>query len=285
MLTYPYGVGSTITRVIEAGQGEPLVLLHGVGAREDRWMRNIPMLTNAGFHVFALDFPGHGFAAKGKDQPASVPAYADFVEAFITKKNLGSTVLIGTSLGGHVAATVSVRRPDMVRALVLVGTVGIVPVGQERRERTGIRLRQTSLEAIEAKLRGLIHDDARFVTDEWIREEHSINTSPGAADSLEQIGEYFRLHVDADAVGAELTALVHQIPVLLVWGMHDIAFPPEMALACRALLGSQIPLVFLENTGHAPYFERPDTFNQIVTDFLAVRNAGNTRATTPVQTV
>ncbi|MFA5773863.1 MAG: alpha/beta hydrolase [Ilumatobacteraceae bacterium] len=278
-------MGSTITRVIEAGQGEPLVLLHGVGARADRWMRNIPGLTNAGFHVFALDFPGHGFATKGQNQPASVPAYADFVEAFIAKKNFGPTVLIGTSLGGHVAATVSVRRPDLVRALVLVGTVGIVPVGQDRRERTGTRLRQTSLEAIETKLRGLIHDDTRFVTDEWIREEHSINTSPGAADSLEQIGEYFRLHLDSDLVGAELAALVHQLPVLLVWGTHDVAFPPEMALACQALLGGQIPLVFLENTGHAPYLERPDTFNKVITDFLAARNVDTTATSTPMRTV
>lgn len=283
MLMYPYGVGNTMTRVIEAGQGEPLVLLHGVGSRADRWVRNIPGLANAGFHVFALDFPGHGFASKGKDQVASVPAYADFIEAFITQKNLGSTVLVGTSLGGHVAATVSVRRPDLVRALVLVGTVGIVPVGQERRERTGIRLRQTSMEAVETKLRGLIHDDLRFVTDEWIREEHAINTSPGAADSLEQIGEYFRLHLDADSVGTELAALVHQLPMLLVWGAHDVAFPPEMAHACRTLLGDQVPLVFLANTAHAPYFERPDVFNQTVTNFLASRDAKNT--TNTVQTV
>lgn len=283
MLMYPYGVGNTLTRVIEAGQGEPLVLLHGVGSRADRWMRNIPGLANAGFHVFALDFPGHGFAAKGKDQVASVPAYAEFIEAFITQKNLGSTVLLGTSLGGHVAATVSVRRPDLVRALILVGTVGIVPVGPERRERTGMRLRQTSLEAIETKLRGLIHDDSRFVTDEWIREEHAINTSPGAADSLEQIGEYFRRHIDADSVGTELAALVHQLPVLLVWGALDVAFPPEIALACQALLGGQVPIVFLENTAHAPYLERPDSFNQIVTDFLATHDASSKMTT--VQTV
>lgn len=285
MLMYPYGVGNILTRVIEAGQGEPLVLLHGVGSRADRWMRNIPGLTNAGFHVFALDFPGHGFAAKGKYQPASVPAYADFVEAFISQKKLGPTVLVGTSLGGHVAAMVSVRRPNLVRALVLVGTVGIVPVGQERRERTGTRLRQTSLAAVEAKLRGLIHDDSRFVTDEWIREEHAINTSPGAADSLERIGEYFRLHLDADSVGTELAALVHQLPVLLVWGAQDVAFPPEMALACHALLGGQIPLVFLEGTAHAPYLERPDTFNKVITDFLAARNVDTTATSTPVRTV
>ena len=73
MISYPFGVGRTLTRVIEAGTGAAnVVLVHGLGARADRWVGVLAVLAKAGYHGYALDLPGHGFADKGADFPLSL---------------------------------------------------------------------------------------------------------------------------------------------------------------------------------------------------------------------
>ena len=65
MITYPLALGDQYTRVVEHGTGpETIVLIHGLGARADRWRRNIGPLADAGYRCVALDLPGHGFASK-----------------------------------------------------------------------------------------------------------------------------------------------------------------------------------------------------------------------------
>ncbi|MYI14983.1 MAG: alpha/beta fold hydrolase [Acidimicrobiaceae bacterium] len=66
MIQYPVEAGGVLTRVLAAGDGDDhLVLVHGVGARADRWRRNVDPLAEAGWHVHALDLPGLGLSDKG----------------------------------------------------------------------------------------------------------------------------------------------------------------------------------------------------------------------------
>lgn len=270
MIQYPLGVDGVLTRVLEAGAGDrTMLLVHGVGARADRWRRNLEGLASAGYHPYAIDLPGHGLAQKGPDIPGTVPEYARFARRVLDDLGADEVYLVGTSLGGHICATAACDMAERVAGLVLVGTVGITPIGAERRQRTQSIVGETSWEAVGGKLRVVLHDEA-LATEELHREEFRINNSPGAAESFERIAAYFGNDLDDDAVGDRLAALADAFPVLIVWGREDVGFPLELGEAARAKLpGSR--LAVMDDAAHAPYFERPEAFNRIVTDFLAGR--------------
>lgn len=279
MIQYPLGVDGVLTRVLEAGAGaKTMLLVHGVGARADRWRHNLEGLAAAGYHPYAIDLPGHGLAQKGPDIPGTVPEYARFARRMLDDIGADEVYLVGTSLGGHICATAACDMADRVAGLVLVGTVGITPIGAERRQRTQSIVGETSWEAVGGKLRVVLHDEA-LATEELHSEEFRINNSPGAAESFERVAAYFGNDLDDDAVGDRLAAAAGAFPVLIVWGREDVGFPLELGEAAHAKLpGSR--LAVMDGAAHAPYYERPEAFNQIVTDFLAGRLGG-----TPIEGV
>jgi len=270
VIQYPLGAAGTLTRVLEAGQGDrTMLLVHGVGARADRWCLNLDAFAEAGYHAYAIDLPGHGLAEKGSRFDHSVPNYAAFARAVLDQVGAGEVYLVGTSLGGHVLATVACEIPERVAGLVMVGTLGMAPIGQEARERTAGLIGDTTPEMVDRKLHSVIHDDG-LVTAELHREEVRINNSPGAAEGFERVADYFANRIDDDVVGDRLAALGGRFPVLLVWGREDLGFPLAMGEAAHQMLdGSR--LAIMDEAAHAPYFERPDAFNAIVTQFLAGR--------------
>ena len=273
MIQYPLGVGGTVTRVLESGSGErTLLLVHGVGARADRWCHNLDGLAEHGYHVYAIDLPGHGLAKKDAEFPHSVPSYAALVRGFLDEIGAGSEVyLVGTSLGGHVCATVACSIPERIAGLVLVGTLGITPVGSAARERTAGLIREASWETVDRKLRTVLHDE-ELVTDELHSEEFRINNSPGAVEAFDRIASYFAEQIDTDVVGEKLAGLVSGIPTLVVWGREDVGFPLELGEAAHATLsGSHFAI--MDRAAHAPYYERPETFNKLVTEFFGGRLA------------
>jgi pimeloyl-ACP methyl ester carboxylesterase len=267
-IEYPFGAGISLTRVIEAGEGDDAVIfIHGLGARADRWRRNLPAFADAGYRCYAIDLPGHGFAVKGASVPHDVPGLADFLIAFLDAMGIAHATLVGTSLGGHVAATVACRDPSRVRALVLVGTLGLVPIGAEAGEAIRDSVRNTSRDAIAGKLAFVLADPA-LATPALIEEEYRINNSPGAAESFAMLGDYIADGVDDDLVSDALSGLVATLPIMLVWGSADKAVPLAVGEKSRALLGD-VPLLSVEGVGHAPYYERADAFNGPVLEFLA----------------
>ncbi|MGH8164033.1 MAG: alpha/beta fold hydrolase [Rhodanobacteraceae bacterium] len=269
MFEYPWQVNGAVTRVIEAGgDGLPVVLLHGVGARADRWRSNVERFAEAGLHVYALDFPGHGFASKGDEfDDYSIDGYATFVARFLDSIEADRAVLIGTSLGGHVAARVTCRGPERVAALVMVGTLGVVPMGEEARAGLADSLADTTEQGIRAKLERVIYDSSS-VTDDWVLAESRINSSPGAKASFEALGAYFRNRIDQDLVIDGLRRLAHPPDMLLIWGREDQIVPLVIGEQSRELLGERVALRTIASTGHAPYLEAPSQFNEIVMSFL-----------------
>jgi pimeloyl-ACP methyl ester carboxylesterase len=270
VIAYPLGVGGTRTRVLEAGVGvRALVLVHGLGARADRWRANLDALGDAGYHGYALDLPGHGFADKGDGFPYGTPGFADLVRGAMDALGVGEAALIGTSLGGHVAAWLACQAPERVRALVLVGAVGLSPLGAPERAAIARNVRETSRTGIEGKLRYVLCDHT-LITPAWIEEEHRINTSPGAAEAFDRLGRYF-LEPDGivrHGVVERLAPLARRIPTLLVWGKEDASVPLSVGEQSAAMLGG-VPLVAIDGAGHLPYLERAGEFNRAVLDFLA----------------
>lgn len=268
MIQFPMAVDGVLTRVLAAGSGpDHLVLVHGVGARADRWSRNVDALAAAGWQVHAFDLPGHGLAQKGPGPDYSVHGYARFLDGFLDAIGAEEAVIVGTSLGGHVAATLACERPERVRALVLVGSIGLVPWGAERRADSRARLRDVSRQGIARKLGVVVHDPG-LVTGEWLEEEYLVNNSPGAEASFAAISDYVADRIDDDLIGPRLAAMAaDRPPTLLIWGEQERAVPLETGRKAHAMLdGSELAVI--SDASHAPYFERPDEFNRVLLDFL-----------------
>lgn len=267
MICYPFGVDGTTIRVIEQGSGGNVsLLLHGVGARADRWRHNIGALADAGLHVYAIDLPGHGFSDKGS-LDYSVDGYASLILRFLNVVGADRCVLIGTSLGGHIQAAVTCRDPARVAALIMVGTLGITPLGEPGRQAVANSLLDASPDGIRAKLNRIVHDPG-LVTEEWIREESLINGSPGASTAFSALAGYFTHHLDEDVVGERLAGLAERPPMMLVWGSEDVIVSPVLGQASQQILGRDVPLVLIPNAGHMPYLEKPELFNNAVLAFL-----------------
>jgi pimeloyl-ACP methyl ester carboxylesterase len=283
VISYPYGVDGTTIRVIEQGSGDNVaLLLHGVGARADRWRHNISSLADAGLHVYAIDLPGHGFSDKGSFD-YSVNGYASLVLHFLDSIGADRCVLIGTSLGGHIQAAVTCRDPARVAALILVGALGITPLGASGRQAVANSILDASPDGIHAKLNRVIHDPG-LVTDEWVYEESRINGSPGASTAFGALADYFQSRVDEDVVGERLAGLAGLPPVLLVWGSEDVIVPPALGQASQQILGGDVPLVLIPNAGHAPYLENPEPFNNAVLAFLDEKRLTANPSGKPVST-
>jgi pimeloyl-ACP methyl ester carboxylesterase len=271
-MQYPVGVGGSLTRVLEAGlDGDPIVFCHGLAARADRWRHNLEPVAAAGHHAYAYDHPGHGLATKDPSGDYTVPGFADFLEGFLEASGLGPSniALVGTSFGGATAATFAIRHPERVRALVLVGAVGLAPMPAETRANIQARVGDATMDGVRRKLTTLLIDPA-LATEEFVREEHMVNSSPGAKEAFERLGEYMGERVEGDIVVDRLAGIGSRVPVLLLWGELDRTFPVSMAEGAR----DKIPgasLVVIKGAGHAPYYERPEAFNGVLLDFLAGR--------------
>lgn len=265
MISYPLALGPVMTRVLEAGQGDRvIVFVHGTGGRADRWSRNLDAFAKAGFHAYAFDLPGHGFASKGEGVECSVPAYRKVLGAFMDAVCPGKAVIVGTSLGGHVVASYACENPSRVEAVVLVGSMGLVPIGDEARARIQAGANNQSREGIVGKLKRVIFDPA-LVTEDMIEEEWRINNSAGALESFAALGRYIVSDLDAEVVGEDLARA--GFPVLLVWGNEDKTVAPAVGRQVKDLV-PRSDFVELADAAHTAYFERADDFNSVLTGWL-----------------
>ncbi|MDQ1486347.1 MAG: hypothetical protein QOJ62_2040 [Actinomycetota bacterium] len=267
MIQYPLGVDGVTTRVLDSGgDGELIVMLHGVGSRSDRFRANVDGLGATGYRAVAVDLPGHGLADKGV-RPYSVPYYADFLLGLISALGAERAHVIGTSMGGHIGAYAAVKAPECVPSLVMLGTLGVVPLGLDARSAIAKSIVNRSQDGIAAKLRFVFHR-RDLITSSWVEEEFRINNSPGSTEAFEALSTYFAERVDDDVVGEELALVSDRVKMLLVWGTEDTMVIPDVGHAAQKVLGD-VPLVLMTDTGHGPYLERADDFNTLVLSFLS----------------
>ena len=262
VISYPVTGAGVTTRVVESGSGDHvLVCLHGAGSRADRFVPVMPGLVAEGFRVLAIDFPGHGLAEKREDIDYTGQGFADVIAGVLDSLGLTKVTFLGTSLGGHVAAAIAVQRPDLVAGLVLIGSVGVGDFPQEFHTPPEV-LSDGSVEGVRRKLTFLV-SDPEMVTEAWVREESMINSSTGAKQALLKVSEWLDKDCNAFRQDAALAKLMPELPVLLVWGADDKWTPPSMGEeASRNLPGSVLEL--MPGCGHAPYFENPDLFVELI---------------------
>ena len=185
------------TRVIEAGDGPPLILIHGVGGHAEAYSRNLLRL-GADFRAMAIDLLWHGYSDRPPFNDA-MPMYAEQVIDLLDSEGIEKAHIEGESLGGWVGLWMALEHPDRVDRLVLNTTAGVRFAEGHVHEKPGEGrdlLRTRSLEAINdptpetirKRLEWLMATPDR-VTDELVDVRLKIYTDPEAQPALRTVFE------------------------------------------------------------------------------------------------
>jgi pimeloyl-ACP methyl ester carboxylesterase len=255
-------VGGSTIAFERAGDGPPLILLHGGFSDHRAWRRQLEGLADA-FTVVAWDTPGCG---QSSDPPPSfrLPDYADQLARFIGALELGRPHVLGLSFGGGLALELYRRHPELPRTLVLAsayaGWAGSLPP-----------------EEVEARLERALRDADR-PPEEWVSTYLPTFFTEDVAQQV--VEETTAMMLDTRSSGmvpmvrgfaeADLRDVLPtiEVPTLLLYGDRDVRSP----LAVAEALHRQIPtaeLVVLPGVGHSSNLEAPLAFNSAVRAFLA----------------
>jgi pimeloyl-ACP methyl ester carboxylesterase len=261
------------TRYLSAGEGDAIVLLHGVGMSGDCFHRNIEALAEHAF-VVAPDMLGHGFTAYPGFGGFPPPlAMAKHVVALIESLGIEKCCIVGSSLGGLVAALAFFERPTLVKKLVLAASSSCIntPAQQEAVLKASAAnalnaMKDPSLAALRRRLRNIVFADSG-VSEEMLLVQLTSYAYPDRAvayaDTINQIIE--TIFVPAGQVSHRLGEL--SVPVLMVAGRNDIRTPVERQIEGVTRFRSA-HLKIYEQCGHFPFLEHPPRFHDDLSAFL-----------------
>jgi pimeloyl-ACP methyl ester carboxylesterase len=267
------------TRFIVAGQGMPLVLVHGGGpgaSGEYGWRQNIPALAQH-FQVFALDRVGFGLTDTPVDElgdPVLAQHLADFIDALCLKE----LYMMGNSMGAYGVAKYAVDHPDRVKKMVLVASGSIAAaMGLEHKPSEGMRAMrrfdsEPTRENMRAVLEGLVFNKAG-ITDELIEGRFNLATQPGAMAS-QKLQQKYRERLKTDPNLRQQYSLLHRfpeltIPAIMIWGKEDRFAPiEELGYPLRDMLPNLRAFHVFERSGHQVQNDEVEKFNRVVLDFL-----------------
>ena len=237
-------------RWIEAGAGIPVLCLHGLFGTSEHWETTVEALAPR-CRAMALTLP----IFETPPDDLSVMGLRLHVEAFMDAERVPPAIVVGNSLGGHVALDLALHAPARVRGLVLSGSSGLF----ERSFTRGVPHRP-SAEFVREKMTEVFHDPAMVTPDRVEEIRDRVSRRPDVLRVL-QVSRSARRYNLEDRLG------LIRCPTLLVWGTEDRITPREVAI--RFLDGiPSATLRLVPDCGHAPMLEHPEAFARALEEFL-----------------
>jgi 3-oxoadipate enol-lactonase len=249
------------------GAGPAIVFAHGLGGNHLSWWQQVPHF--AGRHT-CVTFAHRGFAPSSEISGGPDPAdYAADLAALIDQLALERVFLVAQSMGGWACLDYALTRPQRVRALVLASTAGAIA-------------RRATLVRDPAALDAWIARAAAARTD---MQREGVHPAAGTRMAREQPARHFLYRsidamagakLDKEGLRARMIALQTRapddlaglaVPTLFITGDEDVVFPPMLAPALAALMPNA-RVEHVAAAGHSVYFERAETFNQLVDEFF-----------------
>jgi 2-hydroxy-6-oxonona-2,4-dienedioate hydrolase len=264
------------TRIIEAGTGPHLLLLHGTGGHAENYVRNIGRLSEH-FHVVAPDFIWHGRSQTDGFDPEIVPSLVDQVIDIIDTLGIDTAAVEGQSMGGWIAMQLALRHRARVNALILTTTQGYSPdagaiAGYAEPDLSPNlpsdldMLREPTFDKVHKRMARIVADPAHLPDEAVeVRLAHYRNPALSAVQQ-EFVAEYLagsicRQHTVTDAMAGQIAQ-----PTLVYWGDKNRT-PPSLGLR----LSQQVQrgeFHCAANTGHWAQFDSAVEHDRVVTEFL-----------------
>jgi pimeloyl-ACP methyl ester carboxylesterase len=255
------------TNYLEAGQGDPVVLIHGSGpgvTSYANWRLVIPALAE-NFRVIAPDMVGFGFSERPANIEYGVQTWADQVVGLMDTLELATAHLVGNSFGGAIALRIATQHPDRVGKLVLMGSMGVpfpITDGLER-----VWGYEPSFENMR-KVLDVFAYSRDLVNDELAEVRYRGSIQPGFQESFAAMFPAPRQRwVEAMCTPEEdIRRLPHR--TLIVHGREDQVIPVQTSLRLEELIDNADLSVF-SHCGHWSMIERTRDFNRSVGEFFS----------------
>jgi len=264
--------------VAEAGDGLPVVMLHGGGpgaSGVSNYSRNIDSLAEH-FRVIVPDLPGYGRSAKGVDQSDPFGYLADMIRGLLDELGVGTACLVGNSYGGAAALRLALDTPQRVGKLVLMGPGGIgttrgVPTAGLKSLLAYYGGDGPSRDKLETFIRNYLVYEGACVPDSLIDTRYAASVDPEVVadpplrrpSGPTALRTLWRMDLTRDKRLKHL-----QTPTLVLWGRDDKVNRPSGGPTLANLMPNA-ELVMTSRTGHWMQWERAELFNRMAVDFLS----------------
>ncbi len=262
-------VDGLVTSYLEAGEGDPVVLLHGGefgGSSELGWERNVAALA-AHYRVLAPDQLGFGQSAKVIDFVDGRGMRIRHVGRFCEVLGIDAAHFVGNSMGAINLLTDATSDAPLlpIRSLVVICGGGEI---QQNRHFEALQQYDATLPAMQRIVEALFHDPGYPADDDYVRRRYESSTAPGAWEAV--AAARFRrpgAALSATASSARRYERIH-VPTLVVEGGDDKLLPPGWADQIAEQIDGARSMV-VGDAGHCPQIEQSAAVNHLLLDFLA----------------
>ncbi|SFJ85254.1 Pimeloyl-ACP methyl ester carboxylesterase [Myroides guanonis] len=242
-------------RYYEIGEGTPIVILHGLMGGLSNFDGVADYFNNKGYKIIIPELPLYTNSLL----KTNVKAFARFVKDFIVFKGFDKVILLGNSLGGHIALYHAKMYPELLKGMVLTGSSGLYEsaMGDSYPKRG-------DYEYIKKKAEDVFYDPS-IATKELVDEVFAtVNDRIKVIKTITIAKSAIRHNMAKDLPKI-------QTPTCLIWGKNDQVTPPEVAVEFDELLPDS-ELFWIDKCGHAAMMERPNEFNELLEAWLTKRN-------------
>jgi abhydrolase domain-containing protein 6 len=238
---------------LEAGEGPPVVLVHGFSGSKENWLPLMPHLV-ARHRVIAVDLPGWGASQRREDGDYSIPVQAGRLVDFMGALGLDEPVLVGHSMGGHIAGIVGARHGDAISRLILVDAAGVRFRANEFAHRvlSGLTPFNVDDRAGWQRLMGDLFEQPPWLPPRVVDALVARNVANHAFH--EKVIDVLRRGPDVFLLERELPLL--RDPPTVIWCANDRILDVSSVDAFRYVPGSRIEI--LQGCGHMPMMEVPE---------------------------
>ncbi|MGI0008704.1 MAG: alpha/beta fold hydrolase [Nitrosopumilaceae archaeon] len=253
-------VGANKIRYLEEGGSDANVLLiHGLGASAERWARVIPYLSKK-YNVIAVDLIGYGFSDKPSVDYTPV-FFSQFIFDFLNTLGITKTSMIGSSLGGQIAAECAITQSRVIEKIVLVSPSGIMKRSTPTFDAYTLAALYPTLEGTKTVFQ-MMAGEHKEIDSNTIDGFIQRMTLPNAKMAFMSTILGIRNAVSLSERLGEIS-----VPTLIVWGKQDTLIPIAYSKDFVSSI-KNCQFVEMESSGHTPHVEEPKKFSEIVLRFL-----------------
>jgi pimeloyl-ACP methyl ester carboxylesterase len=262
---------------VEAGQGKPLIFIHGLGGNLSHFTKNVRELSS-NYNVIAIDLPGYGHSVQNISGDDPLQKYADVIAEFIKKKQLKKVTLAGHSMGGQIAIITALSHPKKIKKLILLAPAGLETFTTSEAE---LLINATKPEVFEKQDEAVIRfnyrqnfyklpEDAEILIQDRLRLKNC---------------SHFKSYIQTVSNGVK-GMLRHPVknkinmvrqPVLLIFGENDALIPNKLlhpGLTKQQLIEEaensfkKIKTIQIKEAGHLLHYEKWQEVNTAIKQFL-----------------